>query len=529
MLSEAVVSRPDHAVEEAGRNPVRRALSLDAMRGLAVLGMVLSGLVPFKNNTLPAWMYHAQTPPPTHVYDASIVGMTWVDLVFPLFLFALGAAIPLALGPKVAAGASKVRLVLGALMRGGLLLFFALYVQHLRPNVLTEVYGNWAYGMSIGAFLLMFPVFARLPRRWPGFARFAIRAAGWAGAVALLATLRYPDGSGFTVHRHDIIIVILANVAVSTALVWLWFPFSYSGRLCIMAVVLTCHLARQYSPWGQPVTNLDFLRPVMGDKIFEGLIWACSPTYQKYLLIALPGTIAGDVLATWLRPATQRLSFSIQNSRWRELSLVRCLGLAIVCAALVVGTVVGFSLNDWLTTVGMGVAVSGIGFMLLYSPPARKRLRNAPGLRGQPRVSALLFRALFTWGMIWLVIGLALYPYQGGIRKDPATLSYLFVTAGLGYLVLLVFAVITEAMHRPGPLFLLIDNGQNPMIAYVASAMVIVPLLQLVPVGGGLSLLEWLSVATPTPWTAFGKAVAIMLLAAMLVSVITRLRIYWRT
>lgn len=499
------------------------------MRGLAILGMVLSGLVPYLENTLPAWMYHAQTPPPTHVYDASISGMTWVDLVFPLFLFALGAAIPLAYAPRLERGSSKISLALGAFIRGGFLLFFALYVQHLRPNSLHEVYGDWAYGMSIGAFVVLFAVFTRLPRRWPVALRVLLRATGWAAAIGLLAFVQYPDGSGFSVHRHDVIIVILANVAVTTALVWLWSPGRYTGRLCIMAVVLTGHLARHYSRWGVPVTNLDFLRPFTGDRVFEGIAWAFAPTYQKYLLITLPGTIAGDVLATWFRPASQRLSFSIQNSRWRQLSMVRCVLLAIFCLTLVIGTVAAFSLNDWYSAVGVVILLGGIGFALLYSPPARKRLRSGTGLRGQSRVSALLFRALFTWGMVWLVIGLALYPYQGGIRKDPATLSYLFLTTGLGHMVLVVFAVITEALHRPRPLFLLIDNGQNPMIAYVASAMVIVPILQLIPAGGGASLMEWLSGLTPTPWAAFGKGVGIMLIAAAFVSVITRLRIFWRT
>jgi hypothetical protein len=41
----------------------QRADALDALRGLAVLAMVLSGTIARK--TLPAWMYHAQLPPPT--------------------------------------------------------------------------------------------------------------------------------------------------------------------------------------------------------------------------------------------------------------------------------------------------------------------------------------------------------------------------------------------------------------------------------------------------------------------------------
>lgn len=39
--------------------------ALDALRGLAILMMVLSGTIPF-DGALPGWMYHAQLPPPDH-------------------------------------------------------------------------------------------------------------------------------------------------------------------------------------------------------------------------------------------------------------------------------------------------------------------------------------------------------------------------------------------------------------------------------------------------------------------------------
>ena len=63
---------------------LRRALSLDALRGFAILTMVLSGTVPYKG--LPAWMYHAQLPPPDRVFNPNLPGLTWVDLVFPFLL-----------------------------------------------------------------------------------------------------------------------------------------------------------------------------------------------------------------------------------------------------------------------------------------------------------------------------------------------------------------------------------------------------------------------------------------------------------
>ncbi|NDH55065.1 MAG: DUF5009 domain-containing protein, partial [Betaproteobacteria bacterium] len=51
-----------------------RALALDALRGLAILAMLLSGQLPFDANALPAWMYHAQVPPPHFVFNPNLPG-----------------------------------------------------------------------------------------------------------------------------------------------------------------------------------------------------------------------------------------------------------------------------------------------------------------------------------------------------------------------------------------------------------------------------------------------------------------------
>ena len=214
----------------------RRAYALDALRGLAILGMILSGQLPFGEKALPAWMYHAQVPPPDHKWVATLPGITWVDLVFPFFLFALGAAIPLALTRRLKQGEPKSKVALFIAGRGLLLAFFALYVQAIRPYVISEHPSIATWLIALLGFALLFPVLARLPdwsadipvgtRRhrhraernigapWAAAWRWGIRGGGWVGVLALLALLRYPDGSGFSLNRSDIIIVVLANMAV---------------------------------------------------------------------------------------------------------------------------------------------------------------------------------------------------------------------------------------------------------------------------------------------------------------------------
>ena len=48
----------------------QRALALDALRGYAIITMVLSATI--ISSILPGWMSHAQTPPPEHIFNPEI-------------------------------------------------------------------------------------------------------------------------------------------------------------------------------------------------------------------------------------------------------------------------------------------------------------------------------------------------------------------------------------------------------------------------------------------------------------------------
>lgn len=106
-----------------------RALALDALRGYAIITMVLSATI--VTHVLPGWMSHAQTPPPDHVFNPLLPGITWVDLVFPFFLFAMGAAFPFSIRKRAEKGDSKLKLVYEAVKRGIQLTFFCYFYPAL--------------------------------------------------------------------------------------------------------------------------------------------------------------------------------------------------------------------------------------------------------------------------------------------------------------------------------------------------------------------------------------------------------------
>src|SRR5580704_17834221 len=83
------------AQTHSGPERVPRVVSIDALRGLVMFTMIfVNDLAGVSHNIVPAWMrhFHGQS------------GMTFVDLVFPAFLFIVGMSIPLALGGRLDKG-----------------------------------------------------------------------------------------------------------------------------------------------------------------------------------------------------------------------------------------------------------------------------------------------------------------------------------------------------------------------------------------------------------------------------------------
>ena len=112
----------------------KRIAAIDILRGIAIFGMVLCANIGFSSD-LPSWMFHCQTPPPDYAFNPDVPGITWVDLVFPFFLFTMGAAFPLAMRKRLENGVSKWE-VAGSLFKRWLTLtIFAL--------LLGNAYSTW--------------------------------------------------------------------------------------------------------------------------------------------------------------------------------------------------------------------------------------------------------------------------------------------------------------------------------------------------------------------------------------------------
>ena len=282
--------------------PQPRALGLDALSGLAILLMVFSGRIPF--GVLPDWMYHTQVPPPDHRFNPTLPGITWVDLVFPFFLFTMGAAIPLALLRKLDSGTAQWKIIVSIFSRGLLLAAFAIFVMHIRPWLMNPSPDMYIWMLCLVGFLLLFPMYARFPPAWSRAQKLVVRAAGWIGAIALLATVRVNDESGFSLERSDIIILVLSNVAVTGALIWMFTRNNLPLRIGILGIVAALILSSNEEGWTKSFMNSS---PVP---------WLFQLRFQKYLFLVIPGTIVGDWLIEWMKSsnaATEHNNRSPQN------------------------------------------------------------------------------------------------------------------------------------------------------------------------------------------------------------------------
>src|SRR5436190_10983689 len=107
------------------RSLSNRIVSVDAIRGFVMFWMIfVNDLAGSPERIVPAWM--------RHFHGKS--GMTFVDLVFPAFLFIVGMSIPFALGSRLAKGASLGRIVTHIVTRTLALLLVGIMMVNETPD-----------------------------------------------------------------------------------------------------------------------------------------------------------------------------------------------------------------------------------------------------------------------------------------------------------------------------------------------------------------------------------------------------------
>lgn len=461
------------------KEPLGRLLSLDALRGLAILLMVLSGSIAF-GGVMPAWMYHAQVPPPSHVFNPSLPGLTWVDLVFPFFLFSMGAAFPLALSKKLNETGIKTTL-LQVSKRYILLIFFAIFTYHSRAWVMNPIAGITENLLSIGCFALLFLMFAKTTFE---SGRIATIRQIFAFAIAVCFLTFYPfKNGGFDLNHSDIIIVVLANMALFGSFIWIFTQNKPWLRLAVLPIVMAIFLSGKIvDSWPHAVFN------------WSPIPWAYTFYYLKYLFIIIPGTFAGD----WLLSASKN-KISVKSSSTTVL-------IAVLCILLVGINTAYLYKRELVASVVATIFLAGV---IIYL--------------GRRIALPKIYQNFAELGIFLLILGLCFEPFEGGIKKDPSTYSYYFVCAGMAFLILLSFIFFESGGHLKGVFKFIAKVGQNPMIAYTAGNLFLLPLLRVFNIENTLNLLN------STAWGGLSRGIIFTLIVALIALFFTKKRVFWKT
>ncbi len=161
--------------------PTERVYAIDVLRGLTILTMIfVNDLASVRG--IPWWMKHM---------PESADGMTFVDVVFPAFLFIVGMAIPYALDRRLQKAGSGWKLLPHILLRtAGLLILGVLMVNIHGVNAAATGLNSetWSLSMFVSAIL----VWNHYDTSSAGRSRLAVilRIVGGAGILLLAAIYR---------------------------------------------------------------------------------------------------------------------------------------------------------------------------------------------------------------------------------------------------------------------------------------------------------------------------------------------------
>ena len=454
----------------------KRIITIDILRGITIFAMILCANIGYQSE-LPAWMFHGQTPPPTYAFNPDIPGITWVDLVFPFFLFTMGAAFPLAMRKRLENGASRWSVTGSLLKRWLTLTIFAIVLGNAymigsspRPAVVKGIFSIVLWGVM---FLSLVRVKDEKKTKLLNNTGMLLLV-----AMAVLAT----DWLGLKLSRwnSDVIIMILANVAFFGGLIWMFTKDRLRLRWLILLFIIALKALSSYTP--QVVSWV----PSM-----TGIGWFFSWGYLQYLVIALAGSIAGDMLQ--------------KHSRTEHKDDIDACHIAagiIALTAMLVqlwGLFTRHILADFIIS-----AVLGAAFIVL----TWKR-RNI--------VSALGY-----FGFAFMLVGIIFDPIDGGITKDYCNLAYLLTTTGMTALTGAFVLALELKWNIKGRG--LSGCGQNPMLAYCVTNFFTGPILAMLGIGAWLD-----AISLGSPFWGMIRGLVYTLLMVAVTCFFTKKKLFWRS
>ena len=235
-----------------------RIVSIDVFRGLTMILMIFVNDLSSVHG-LPRWTYHA------HAMEDR---MTYVDMVFPAFLFILGMALPLATERRLRRDPSFPRLWMHIIVRTIALLVFGLILANAEDGSPAHMHGLpqflWPLLALLGA-ALFWLVYPRDRARRPVFA--VLRFGGLALLIVMAALFRRVTRQGdvaWISTSYPEILGLLAFTYLSVTFLylltrrWAWAPLGWFVLLMALCCANAAKLVLfpdHLSLWVWPFSN----------------------------------------------------------------------------------------------------------------------------------------------------------------------------------------------------------------------------------------------------------------------------------
>ena len=454
----------------------KRIITIDILRGITIFAMILCANIGY-NSDLPAWMFHGQTPPPTYEFNPDIPGITWVDMVFPFFLFTMGAAFPLAMRKRLENGASRWS-VTGSLFRRWLTLtIFAIVLGNAyqissstRPDIVKGIFSIVLWGVMFLALVRVKD--ERKTKLLNNTGMFLLI------VMAVLAT----DWLGLSLSRwsSDIIIMILANVAIFGGLIWMFTKDNLRLRWLILLFIIAIKALASYTPevlsWVPSLSSIG---------------WFFSWGFLQYLVIAVAGSIAGEMLQSHARSGAKT-----------DIDSYHIAAGIIAFAAMLVqlwGLFTRHVLADFIISAAFGAAFVALTW----------KRRN-------------ILSSLGYFGFAFMLVGIIFDPIDGGITKDHCNLAYMLTTTGMTALTGVFVLALELKWNIKGRG--LSGCGQNPMLAYGVTNFVTGPILAMLGIGAWLD-----TISLGSPFWGVIRGLVYTLLMVAVTCFFTKKKLFWRS
>lgn len=227
----------------------QRVTSIDIFRGLTMMVMIFVNDLSSVQG-LPWWTYHAHEEQDL---------MTYVDMVFPFFLFIVGLSIPLAIARRLEKNSSHLLLWLHILLRSAGLIILGLILANAEkadPPRIHMPMAVWALLALFGA-ILIWLVPSRNRKYVPMFR--ALRIVGIILLFSMFAIFRRTTRGGASAgidnsYPEILGIIGYTYLAVSILYVptrrWRWAPLGWFVALSAYCALMTAHII--HMPWALP-------------------------------------------------------------------------------------------------------------------------------------------------------------------------------------------------------------------------------------------------------------------------------------